>query len=142
MKKQQLLIVAILAIILGGVGVFALTSGPDESEATNTQTEQVASDDAADESTGSETVDSSEDGKVVTYTGVAGEDALTTLRGLAEVVTEDSDFGAFVTTINGIEADSNSEFWAFYVDGKQASVGADSFEAEGGEEIEWRLESF
>ncbi len=48
---------------------------------------------------------------------------------------------AFVTGIGGVEAGEN-EFWALYVDGEPAEVGAGALVTEDGQEITWKLEAF
>ena len=43
---------------------------------------------------------------------------------------EDSDFGLYVTTVNGVTLDYNKDgrYWAFYIDGEYAMTGVDSTE--------------
>ena len=84
----------------------------------------------------------SPDNKLVSYDGVAGETALATLRRLTVVEVEVSDFGEFVTTINGLAADSSKAYWAFYVNSQMAAVGAGSYKAVLGDKLEWRLEAY
>lgn len=79
-----------------------------------------------------------------TYPGEDGETALDLLRE-NDATAEVSGTGenAFVTGICGYTADEDeNEFWAFYVDGEQAEVGAGTFETEDGQEITWKLETF
>jgi hypothetical protein len=47
---------------------------------------------------------------------------------------------AFVTAIQGHAAEDGEEFWALYVDGEMAEVGAGSLETEDGQQLEWKLE--
>lgn len=50
---------------------------------------------------------------------------------------------AFVTGIEGRVADEGAkEFWALYVDGELAQVGAGSLITEDGQQIVWKLETF
>lgn len=50
---------------------------------------------------------------------------------------------AFVTSINDRAADrSKHEFWAFYVNGKQAQVGAGSYILRPADKIEWKIETY
>ncbi|MBI5127281.1 DUF4430 domain-containing protein [Candidatus Roizmanbacteria bacterium] len=50
---------------------------------------------------------------------------------------------AYVTGINGREADSKKkEYWAFYVNGKPAEVGAGSYILKQGDKIEWKIENY
>ncbi len=50
---------------------------------------------------------------------------------------------AFITSINDRVADKNKhEFWAFYVNGKQAQVGAGSYILHPADKIEWKIETY
>ncbi|WP_240644182.1 DUF4430 domain-containing protein [Antribacter gilvus] len=50
---------------------------------------------------------------------------------------------AYVTGIDGRVADqAANEFWALYVDGEMATVGAGALVTEDGQEITWKLETF
>lgn len=75
-----------------------------------------------------------------------GEDGRTALELLQEHDPDASVQGegenAFVTAIRGREADQDSEFWALYVDGEQAQVGAGTLETKDGQTITWKLEEF
>lgn len=74
-----------------------------------------------------------------------GEEGRTAVELLLEAdpsaTVEDEGENAFVTGIGGVEA-GESEFWALYVDGEPAQVGAGSLVTEDGQEITWRLEAF
>ncbi len=52
---------------------------------------------------------------------------------------EDSSLGKMVKGINNIDSQKD-RFWAFYIDGNFAPVGAESYICKGQEKIEWRLE--
>jgi hypothetical protein len=86
----------------------------------------------------------SADGTEVSYEGVAGKTALDLLLQLDPAATADGEgANAFVTAIGGRAADqSKKEFWAFYVNGEQAQVGAGSYTMKDGDEITWKLETF
>lgn len=75
----------------------------------------------------------------VKYQGEAGETALDLLKKHADVETEDSEFGEFVTAVNG-EDGGGEKYWLFYVGGKEASVGAGDYVTKDGETIEWKLQ--
>lgn len=80
----------------------------------------------------------------LTYAGQDGETALDLLRA-ADPTAEVSGEGenAFVTAICGYTAqESDNEFWALYVDGEQAEVGAGSLETSDGQELTWTLETY
>ncbi|PIR96618.1 MAG: hypothetical protein COT92_00140 [Candidatus Doudnabacteria bacterium CG10_big_fil_rev_8_21_14_0_10_42_18] len=51
-----------------------------------------------------------------------------------------SGVGEYVESINGKKADGTSEFWALYVNGQQAQVGASSYYPKNEDKIEWKLE--
>jgi len=75
-----------------------------------------------------------------------GEDGRTALDLLLEAdptaVVEGEGEMAFVTAVQGRAADADSEFWALYVDGQSAQVGAGALETESGQTITWKLEEF
>lgn len=49
----------------------------------------------------------------------------------------------FVTAIDGREADTDKrEFWALYVNGKQAEVGAGIYIVKNNDKIEWKIETY
>lgn len=72
------------------------------------------------------------------YPGQEGRTALELLKENYAVETENFSFGEMVTTIDGIAADQ-SHFWAFYVNGEMAVVGAGEYQSDGSETFEWRL---
>lgn len=76
----------------------------------------------------------------VTYTAKKGDTALAGLQNVASVTTKDSAYGAYVDSINGLEAGTDGKYWAFYIDGKLATAGAGLYIAKGGELIEWKFE--
>jgi hypothetical protein len=51
-----------------------------------------------------------------------------------------SGVGEFVESIDGRRADGQTEFWAFYVNGKQSNVGASEYKPQNNDVIEWKLE--
>lgn len=140
MNKKVLL--AVLGLVLAGtIGFTAYNATVDETavnEPIDTVENQVDSQEPG-ESDGE--IEFSEDGRVVSYSGRDGETALEVLQSLTAVETEDSDFGEMVTAINDVKA-GEGEFWAFYVNGQQASEGAGTYETTGEDKVEWRLESF
>ncbi|QAY71295.1 DUF4430 domain-containing protein [Xylanimonas protaetiae] len=86
----------------------------------------------------------SADGTEVSYDGVAGLTALELLLRLDPTATATGEgANAFVTAIGGRAADpTKNEFWAFYVNGEQAQVGAGTYEMQDGDKITWKLETF
>jgi len=77
---------------------------------------------------------------VVTYDGQENKTAFDILKSLCEVKSSSSDFGEFVTSIDGITAD-DSNYWAFFVNDEYANVGASSYKTKEGDVIRWQLET-
>jgi hypothetical protein len=76
----------------------------------------------------------------VKYTGQDGRTAMDLLKENYNVETGSfGELGEFVKSIDGVEPDS-THFWAFYVNGQIAQVGADTFVTSSVDEIEWKLE--
>lgn len=76
----------------------------------------------------------------VSYKGQASKDALTLLKQNATV---EQDSSGLVVSINGRKADnSKHEFWAFFVNGKEAMVGPADYQSKDGDQIEWKIEHY
>ena len=72
-----------------------------------------------------------------------GKTALGLMKEKAKVVTKGDGVNAYVTEINGVTAqESKKEYWAFYVNGKLAEVGAGSYKLKQGDKIEWKIEKY
>ncbi|MBE7700611.1 DUF4430 domain-containing protein [Oerskovia sp. Sa1BUA8] len=118
-----------LASLLLAVGLLAGCGTADEAPADDTSaSSSVASDDAPE----------------LSYEGVAGKTALELLVAAdPTAIVQGEGENAFVTGIEGREAqESAKEFWALYVNGEMAQVGAGSLVTETGDEITWKLETF
>lgn len=74
------------------------------------------------------------------YQGQDGKTALTILKTKADVVTKDSSYGTYVDSINGVKGGDSGKYWALYVNGSPAQVGADAYTTKTGESIEWKFE--
>lgn len=136
MKNTQSKIAALLAVLviaIGGASLYAANRNGDKTENTPTETAQTAQQTAE--------VSISEDKKTVSYEGQTGKTALEVLKSLTSVSTLQSNFGEFVSGINGVEAESNKEYWAFYVNGTLSNEGAGTYKTTDGEKLEWRLEA-
>ena len=50
------------------------------------------------------------------------------LQNLGVIAGEDSEYGLYVKTVNGITADYDADgsYWAFYIDGESATTGVDA----------------
>jgi len=90
--------------------------------------------------------------QIVTIDGRVSQAALTVKRGTTAlqiltsthtVVQKGEKENTFVTAIDGrIAIETNKEFWSFYVNGKQAQVGAGSYFAKNNDTIEWKIETY
>ena len=67
-------------------------------------------------------------------------DALEEIEDLI-IVSEDSVYGAFITSINDVKQ-GNNYFWNYYVNGEYATVGVSAYEVQDEDIIEFRLEKF
>ncbi len=61
--------------------------------------------------------------------------------GTDQVGFEETQYGKMITSIKGIKAEGTN-YWAFYVDGTMASVGAESYQLKNGNQINFQLESY
>jgi hypothetical protein len=69
--------------------------------------------------------------------------ALQLLSATHKIVTKGQKENAFVMEIDGRVADfKQKEFWAFYVNGKQAQIGAGSYFVKNNDTIEWKIETY
>lgn len=146
MKKQVITIISIIILALGVGGTVYIVSNNNINKNNNTsavetdvayqQQEQQAPDPQQ------TTIVFSEDGKTVNYTANESENALDALKRQTDVQTKTFEgMGEYVTAINGIVADDSTNFWAFYINGQQSEVGAGSYTAVAGDQLEWRLEA-
>jgi len=79
--------------------------------------------------------------QIVSYDGVNGKNALEILKSTADIRTEETVIGVFVTKINGIEND-NEHYWMFYVNNELANVSADQYQTNDTDKVQWRYETF
>lgn len=74
---------------------------------------------------------------------ISGKTALDLTKEKAKVVTKGEGVNAYVVEINGkVAEDSKKEFWAFYVNGKMAEMGAGSYQLKAGDKIEWQIDKY
>lgn len=74
---------------------------------------------------------------------ISGKTALDLTKEKANIKTKGEGINAYVTEINGQEAlNSKKEYWAFFVNGKMAEVGAGSYQLKEGDKIEWKLANY
>ncbi len=85
------------------------------------------------------------DGEGNTTNFVVNTDAATVgeaLLGVDLIAGEDSEYGLYVKTVNGITADYDADqtYWAFYIDGEYASTGVDQTEVVAGSTYSFKVE--
>ena len=74
---------------------------------------------------------------------ISGKTVLDLTKEKANIKTKGEGINAYVTEINSKEAlNSKKEYWAFYVNGKMAEVGAGSYKLKDGDKIEWKIEKY
>lgn len=72
-----------------------------------------------------------------------GTTALQLLRSTHKIEAKGEGKNAFITSIEERAAsDVDREFWAFYINGKQATVGAGSYFIKNSDTIEWKIETY
>ena len=76
----------------------------------------------------------------LSYVGVQGKTALELLKQHAAVAIKDSSYGPYVDSINGLVGGTDGKYWAFYVNGKLAEVGANAYITQSADQIEWKFE--
>jgi len=64
------------------------------------------------------------------------------LQDVSLIEGEDSEYGLYVKTVNGITADYDVDqtYWAFYIDGEYASTGVDSTDVVAGSTYSFKVE--
>jgi hypothetical protein len=79
---------------------------------------------------------------MVSYKGETGKTALDILI-FREKARVEQDNSGMVSAINGRKADtSKKEFWAFYVNGKMSTVGAQEYMSKESDTIVWKIETY
>ena len=75
------------------------------------------------------------DGKTVTFTVNTDKETVgEALLELGVVAGDTTEYGLYVTTVNGVTLDYNTDgaYWAFYINGEYASTGVDATNIEAG----------
>lgn len=148
----------ILAALLAATAVCATGCGSttEETEATTTTVaETVEETEAVDDALASDVTVLGE-GETMFYFDVVDADAQETdfeihtdattvgdaLVELDLIQGEDSDYGLYVKTVNGITADYDVDgtYWAFYIDGEYASTGVDATDITAGSTYAFKVE--
>lgn len=75
----------------------------------------------------------------MSYQGQAGQTALTLLKKHATVQVKHYSFGDQVIAINGTSG-NGPKYWTFYINSKEASVGAGTYVTKSTDKIMWKLQ--
>ena len=75
----------------------------------------------------------------ISYHGHDGVDALTLLKQKAAVQVKHYSFGDQVISINGTSG-NGPKYWTFYINNKEATVGAGAYTTKDGDTLTWRLQ--
>jgi Domain of unknown function (DUF4430) len=117
-KQLKLTIAALVLVIgIGGGTYYAMSPNRDIHTVTNAQHQLTQ----------------------ISYPGQTGIDALTLLKKHATVQTKHYSFGDIVTAINGATG-SGPKYWTFYINGKEAQVGAGAYTTKQGDTLKWVLQ--
>lgn len=126
MSQKSKFVVALFVVLLATAGVLIGLSVVDDRSKVSQEAEQARVSQVT----------------YVTYGGQEGKTALDILKSINKVETKKySGIGEMVLSIDGSKPKDSSQFWAFYVNGTQAQVGADQYVTKNGEKIEWKLET-
>jgi len=131
MKKRTIILIisTVLLIALATTGFVLYKNGIIFPKAT--QVEQKTTDTATDDTT------------TVTYKGHEHISALLLLQATAKTEISGTGENAFVTSINGVKADTaKKQFWSFEVNGEAATVGAGSYITTDNDTITWKLSTY
>jgi hypothetical protein len=118
---RQAFVIGAILLVLIGLGALASQVAQNHSPTTTSPSSTVT--------------------KTITYKGEDGKTVIELLERDHRVEKRDSEYGTFVTTIDGIAQTDNS-FWLYYIDGQAATVAGDKAVTKNGQTIEWRYESF
>lgn len=171
-KRLSLLLCAVLIAAMALFTTGCTDTGTGTSEGTNSPASSVVTEDnqtGDDQSTGTEDNDSETGGDdsnsdanvlgegqtVFTFTVVDADGVETSfeihtdkttvgdaLQELELIAGEDSDYGLYVKTVNGVtvDYDTDGKYWAFYIDGEYASTGVDSTDITAGSTYTFKVE--
>lgn len=132
-SKIVAIIIGAVVVVLAAVAIYFAAGLPQQAQVNDTQ--------PASQQQTNEKKTEDEKKTYVTYEGVEGKTALELLKSNNSVETKVySGIGEMVVSIDDTKPEDSSEFWAFYVEGKQAQVGADQYVTKDGEKVEWKLE--
>jgi hypothetical protein len=118
LKSKVIITLAVIIVMAGvGLGIYSQNNSGQVQTTTNSQHQLTQ----------------------ISYDGKNGVNAFTLLKKYARVQAKHYSFGYFVTSINDA-AGNGPKYWTFFVNGKEASVGASSYITKSSDKITWKLE--
>lgn len=121
-KRLEVFVIVTIIAVIGIIYALTRTANAPSSSSDTQAVQQVGTSD-------------------VTYDGQDGRNALELLKVFHRVDTKDTSYGPQIIGIDGLTPDS-SHYWAFYVNGSLAQVGADKYVTHNNDKIEWKVEGF
>jgi uncharacterized protein DUF4430 len=116
--RKSITIIALILVVLAGVGLYVKDFSPSHSSETITPSvKQITT---------------------LTYKGENGKDALTLLKQHATIKQNHS---GLVISIDGTQPTGHN-YWAFYINGKYASVGPASYKTKNSDTLFWKIEKY
>lgn len=139
MKKQILLIIILfLTVAVGSVGLYKISN--PQTRVLSAQSEKPATEISVYHAIAADANFPEEYREIKIASGATELDLL---KHNAVIKTKGEGKNAFVLAINQREADmAKREFWALYVNGKQAQVGAGSYVLKNGDRVKWQVEKY
>lgn len=71
-----------------------------------------------------------------------GKTALELLQSSKNVEVKEFDFGTLVESIDGYKNGTENKYWSYYVNGKEANVGASEYQVQANDEIRWEFKAY
>ena len=133
MKKKSYAIIGVLVVIIilivASILIFNNNNNNSNSEVTELKTVNISVYDQNDETLFNENVETDKEYLI---------DVLNDTNEL-QLETEDSQYGAYITSIMGIEQ-NDDYYWSYYIDDSYATVGVSSCEVENGQNYSFKFE--
>ena len=136
-SNSKLVTLLVALIIALGFGAWALSSYQSDDTTPQSQAN-------ADSNQGSNRPETTKPGRIEnSYQATPGITSLEQLKSEARdvIIVENSEFGAYVDSIEGHQGGTEGYYWSFYINGEMAQVGADDYIQEEGDIIEWKYQN-
>jgi len=131
--KKYTKIILLVVILLLGLGVWQITTLNSVNQVENANQEVFAN----------LKIENGANSQSFDISGFVGKTALEATEAKTNVVVNGTGVNAFVTSINGRQADTGRrEFWEFDVNGIETEVGTGSYIIKNHDEIEWKINNY